>query len=595
MRYLLTLTAISLFSFNAFSQGLPVVRTYSYHTLQFNAGGSQNSSYEPLSQRLFSVNAAENKVEILKISDLEKSYRVGRIDVSSYGAKVNSVSTHDNLVAVTMSNNFPQASGKIVFFDTLGNYLNQLTVGPNPIKVRFSPSLQHFVTVNEGNPSDDYSSDPMGSLSVINFVSGNAQNLTQADVTTIDFSRYDTTAYDPLIRVFGNNGQASFSADMEPQGIGFNSNGSKAFVSLQENNALAIINLFPPSLDTIVALGFKDHNLSGQGLDASDQKASIDIAQQFNLFGMYQPDELACYEVNGSTYILSANEGSARDYSGYSEVERINNVNLSPFTFNNSSQLQNDTVLGRLKVTTTLGNKTNGIQHDSLFSFGTRSFSVWDENGQLVWDSGDEFEQNLALLQAANFNSDYDNNSSFKNRSDDMGPQPKAIAVGEVDGNWYAFIGLNRMGGIMIYNVNNPQAPSFDSYILDRDFSKSANDTASGDLGPKHILFIPATESPNGIALLAVSNEVSGNISLYQIGQGIGLSQFNDEQLLEVYPNPSKGIFHLSKAASLKVYRADGTLVGTFSGQDKIDLSQEASGLYLIKDASGKALRIIKK
>ncbi len=594
MRLLLALASTLLLSLNLIGQSLPIQRAYSYHSLQFDAGGAVSTAYDPLSQRLFSVNAAEQKIDILKISDIAKSYRAGRIDLSNYGGKVNSVASHDNLVAVAMSNNFPQAAGKVVFFDTLGTYINQLTIGANPIKIAFSPSLQHFVTVNQGDPSDDYTSDPLGTISVINFVSGNAQSLSQSDITTIDFSRYDTTAYHPLIRVFGNNGQASFSEDMEPQGICFNNNGSKAFISLQENNALAIINLFPPSLDTIVGLGYKDHNVVDQGLDASDLKSGIDIRPHFNLFGMYQPDEIAWYSVAGSSYIVSANEGSGRNYGAYSEVERVNNVNLSPFTFNNSAQLQNDTVLGRLKVTTTLGKATNGIQHDSLFSFGTRSFSIWNEDGNLIWDSGDDFEQTLALLQASNFNSENNTNSSLKGRSDDSGPEPEAIALGQVDGKWYAFIGLNQMGGIMIYDIDNPQSPSFDSYILDRDFSKAANDTASGDLGPKHLLFIPANESPNGMALIIVSNEVSGNVSIYQVGQGIGLYEKENISPLEVYPNPSPGVFQLSHKATLRVYRADGSFVGEYSNQAQIDLSEEAAGLYLIKDEAGKALRIIK-
>lgn len=577
------------------SQSLPVLRTFSYHTLKFDQGGAEINAYEPLSKRLFSTNRAESKIDILSLRDIDKAALVGRIDLSNYGNEVNSVAVYENTVAVAMNNNFPQAAGKVVFFDTNGTYLNQLTVGAQPDMLTFSPSLQQLLVANEGEPSDDYTSDPIGSISVINFVSGNASNLSQSDISTIDFSRYDSLPYDPLIRVFGNNGNASFSQDMEPEFICFNSNGTKAYVSLQENNALAILSLFPPQLDTVIALGYKSHQVAGQGLDASDVKSSIAIQTHFNLFGLYQPDAIASYETGGQTYILSANEGDSRDYSGYSEEVRINNADLNPITFNNPTQLQNDTVLGRLKVTKTLGNKRNNIQHDSLFAFGGRSFSIWDDNGQLVWDSGDEFEQTLALLQANHFNSDHTNNTSFKSRSDDKGPEPEAIAVGQVDGVWYAFIGLERMGGIMIYNINNPAAPSFDSYILDRDFSKAATDTASGDLGPEGISFIPADKSPNGIALLAVSNEVSGNLTVYQLGQGIGVPELETQKTLSVYPNPSSGIFHFSEAETVKVFRQDGSLVGEFENCLEIDLSQEADGLYLLTDQQGHSLRIIKK
>ncbi len=577
------------------AQGLPVLKTFTYQSLKFDQGGTEINAFEPLSKRLFSTNGAESKIDIISLRDINKAGLVGRIDLSPYGGEVNSVAVYENTLAVAMNNNYPQAAGKIVFFDTLGNYINQLTVGAMPDMVTFSPSLQHILVANEGEPSDDYNADPIGSVSVINFVTGSAQNLNQSDVTNIDFTRYDTIAYDPLIRVFGNNGNASFSEDMEPEYICFNSNGSKAFVSLQENNALAIINIYPPELDTIVALGYKDHNQIGSGIDASDQKSSIDIKTHFNLFGLYQPDAIAWYEVGGNGYILSANEGDSRDYSAYSEEARINNVNLNPFTFNNSAQLQSDTVLGRLKVTTTLGNKSNGIQHDSLFAFGGRSFSIWDESGNLVWDSGDEFEQTLALLEPNNFNSNNDDNNSFKSRSDDKGPEPEAIAVGQVDGVWYAFIGLERMGGIMIYNIDDPNAPSFDSYILDRNFSQPANDTAAGDLGPEDISFIAADDSPNGIALLAVSNEVSGSLTVYQIGQGISLKEEALEEPVSVYPNPSHGVFNFSEARDVILYDAEGRKIGQYENSLQIDLSDQADGLYIIKDKSGHSLRIIKK
>lgn len=577
------------------AQGLNVLETFRYHTLKFDQGGAEINSFEPLSNRLFSTNGAESKIDILQIRDLGKSFLAGRIDISQYGGAVNSVATADNLVAVALANNFPQANGKVVFFDTNGVYINQLSVGANPDMIAFSPSKQQILVANEGEPSDDYNSDPVGSVSVINFVSGLAQNLTQADITSVEFSRYDTTAYDPLIRVFGNNGNASFSEDMEPEYICFDATGSKAFVSLQENNALAIINLFPPQLDTIVGLGYKDHSMAGQGIDASDQSSGINIKSHPNLFGMYQPDAIAWYSPNGTGYVVSANEGDSRDYTAYSEEERVSNVNLNPFTFSSPSQTQNDTALGRLKVTTTLGKASNGIQHDSLFAFGARSFSIWSEGGALIWDSGDEFEQTLALLEPANFNANNNDNNSFKSRSDDKGPEPEALAVGQVDGVWYAFIGLERMGGFMIYNIDNPQAPSFDSYILDRDFSKAASDTASGDLAPEDITFISAADSPNGVALLAVSNEVSGTVTLYQLGSGIGLEEENLEDPISVYPNPTNGKIFFSELSNVQVFKADGTLVGKFESVLEIDLSQESEGLYIVKDLAGHALRIIKK
>lgn len=576
------------------AQNLPIFKVYTYHSQQFDQGGTEVHAYDPLSKRLFSTNAAEDKVDIILMDDLTKPGRIGRIDLSTYGGKVNSLAFQGTTLAVALQSNFPQGDGKILFFDTNGTYINQLIVGAMPDMVTFSPSIQHILVANEGEPSDDYISDPVGSVSIINFSSGNAAGLSQADVQTVSFARYDTMPYDPKINIYGNAGMAGFSQDVEPEYICFNTSGTKAYVSLQENNALAIIDVYTASLDTVIGLGYKDWNMTGNKLDASDQSAGIKLQNYFNLFGMYQPDAIAYYSDANGDYILSANEGDSRDYSAYSEEERINNVNLNPITFNSPSTLQNDTVLGRLKVTTTLGNHANQFIHDSLFTFGTRSFSVWDTDGNLVWDSGDDFEQTLALLHPQNFNSNNDDNSSFKSRSDDKGPEPEAICIGEVLGSNYAFIGLERMGGIMIYNIDDPTNPVFDSYILDRDFSVPASDSAAGDLGPEFISFIKASDSPNGQPLLIVSNEVSGTLSVYQLGSGIGLKEF-EKETLQVYPNPSRGLFQLGRNSSFDLYSSEGKKLKSFKSVSEIDLSTFPSGYYILRSSNGAGLRILKK
>ncbi len=594
MRKILSFSALLLMSFALHSQNLPIFKIYTYHTGKFDQGGTEVHAYDPLSKRLFSTNAAEGKMDIIRLGDLSKPGLIAQIDLSPYGGQVNSIAVQGNNVAVALQAGFPQSDGKVVFFDTNGTYLNQLVVGPMPDMLTFSPSLQHLIVANEGEPSDDYITDPAGSISIINFSGGRSDNLTQADVQTVRFTRYDTMPYDPKINIYGNNGSASFSEDVEPEYIAFNSNGTKAYVSLQENNALAIIDVYTATLDTIVGLGYKNYNLTGNGLDASDQSSGIKIQNHFNLFGMYQPDAICFYSDGSGSYLFSANEGDARDYSAYSEEERINNVNLNPIIFNSPSTLQNDTVLGRLKVTTTLGNYNNQFIHDSLFTFGTRSFSVWDTDGNLIWDSGDEFEQTLALLHPNEFNSNNDDNSSFKSRSDDKGPEPEAICTGSVLGHNYAFIGLERMGGIMIYNIDNPSQPVFDSYILDRDFSVPASDSAAGDLGPEFLSFISPANSPNGQPLLVASNEVSGTLSIYQLGSGFSLNEIQKEAL-QAYPNPSTGPVQFSRSTSFKLYNTQGQFVADYKDVQSVDLSAFADGYYILRSTDGGSLRILKK
>lgn len=594
MAKLQTLFLLSLISLGLQAQNLPLTKVYTYHTGKFNQGGTEVHAYDPLSGRLFSTNAAESKIDIIRLGNLSKPNLVARIDLTPYGGQVNSIAAQGNNVAVAVEANFPQSAGKVLFFDTNGTYLNQLVVGAMPDMLAFSPSLQHLVVANEGEPSDDYISDPAGTVSIIDFSGGRSDNLTQANVQTVSFERYDTLPYDPLINIYGNNGLASFSEDVEPEYLTFNSNGTKAYVSLQENNALAIIDVYTAQLDTVMGLGYKDLNTAGQGIDASDMSSGISIQNHFNLFGLYQPDAICFYSDASGDFILSANEGDSRDYTAYSEEVRINNINLNPIMFNSPSTMQNDTVLGRLKVTTSIGNGINPFLYDSLFSFGARSFSVWGTDGQLVWDSGDEFEQTLKLLQATNFNSNNDDNNSFKDRSDNKGPEPEAICTGTVQGSNYAFIALERMGGIMIYNIDNPSLPVFDSYILDRDFSKAASDSAAGDLGPEFLSFIGPNESPNGSPLLVVSNEVSGTVSIYQLGSGLSLTSEEQSNLM-AYPNPAEEFLNFSDRGNFELYSAGGKLLGTYSDVNQIYLGDFAKGYYVVRTKKGGSVRILKK
>ncbi len=584
------------FLFFAAQAQLPMQKTFTYKTNIFDDGGSEIVAYDRLSERFFSTNGSLTSIDIIEASELTRgkiTYR-GRVDLSTYISDINSVTAFNGLVAVAGGPSSAQARGKVVFLDTNGAFLSQVQVGFLPDMLTFYGNGGKIIVANEGEPSDDYTNDPVGSVSIIT-LPGNIQTISTNDVTEIDFTALDANPYDPAIHIFGNDGLSLPSQDLEPEYIALNSTETKAYVVCQENNAMAIIDLVTNTLDTVVGLGFKNHSIAGNGIDASNQGNNINIRTYENLFGMYQPDAIAALDINGAEYIFSANEGDARDYAGYSEESRIRDLTLNPFRFNTITDYYTDSLAGRLNITTSMGDNDNNGQYDSLFCYGARSFSVWDENAQLVWDSGDEFEQYLAATYQANFNSNNDDNDSRKSRSDDKGPEPEAIAVGIVDGVPYAFIGLERMGGIMVYDISDPTNPSFVQYELNRDFTKPATDPDAGDLGPEGMYFVPATHSPNGIALLAVANEVSGTVSFYQLGSGIGLSERPLEPFVNVYPNPSTGIFNLSQALDYYVYDLNGKQVANGKNVNTIDLSNQPSGLYLIKDNKGNAVRLVKR
>jgi hypothetical protein len=474
-----------------------------YSTGIFDEGAAEIAAYDPGTQRLFVTNANSNNLDILDISDPTTPSLFGNIDLSPFGGGVNSVAFGNNMFAVAVEAEVAQDPGSVLFFDVMGNLMNSVTVGALPDMVTFTPDGKKLLVANEGEPSDDYTNDPEGSVSIIDVLSGN--------VTTAGFNNV------PLfgdVRIFGPG--ASVAQDLEPEYITVSADSKKAWVSLQENNALGILNIESGQFEKVVGLGYKDHSEDDNALDASDRDDAINI-RNWPVLGMYQPDAITSYTVGDRTYVVTANEGDARDYDAFSEEERIEDLTLDPDTFPNAAELQQEENLGRLTVTTTQGDTDGDGDFDELYAFGARSFSIFDEEGNLVFDSGDDFEQITAQLLPDDFNSNNDENDSFDSRSDAKGPEPEGITVGTIFGRTYAFIGLERIGGIMTYDITDPHNPTFVEYVNNRDFSGDAEMGTAGDLGPEGLLFVSADESPNQQPLLVVTNEVSGSTTLYSI------------------------------------------------------------------------------
>jgi hypothetical protein len=346
--------------------------------------------------------------------------------------------------------------------------------------------------------------------------------LTEADVRIADFTGFNGQTFDPYatsIRIFGPH--ATVAQDLEPEYIAVDPNSLTAYVTLQENNALAIVDIGSATVTELVGLGFKDHRGEANALDASNKDKAINIAP-WPVFGMFLPDAIDCFQVNGDTYLITANEGDSRDYDGFSEEERVADLDLDPGVFPEAVALQDPANLGRLKITTTLGDMDSDGQYESLFSYGARSFSIWTTAGELVFDSGSELEWITAAADPRHFNATNDENE-FDDRSDDKGPEPEGVVTGVAYGRMLAFIGLERVGGIVVYDVTDPTSPEFVDYLNNRNFACNlenesvAATPAPRDLGPEGLAFIAAGDSPNGRPLLAVGNEVSGSTTLFEI------------------------------------------------------------------------------
>ena len=470
-------------------------------------GAAEIAAFEPASKRLFSVNNAANSLEILDLSDPATPILVSSIAMASCApGNPTSVAVRDGLVAVAAENFIDAEPGWVAFFTTDGACLTRVVVGAGPDMVTFTPNGRYVLVANEGEAG--VGGDPAGSVAMIR-IAGAGAAPAQSDVTLVGFDAFDKATLDPRIHRVNPSPLIALSVDLEPEYIAVSHDSKTAWVTLQENNALGVLDLEAQRFSALRALGFKDHRLPGQALDGSDVDGGIRLSN-WPVLGMYQPDAIAALEYRGETFLLTANEGDSRP----AEETRVISSLLDPTSFPSAAILQLPANLGRLRITNLRGDTDGDGDFDELYAFGGRSFSVWSASGRLVFDSGDTFERVTALAVPSIFNSNGDSPATFDTRSDDKGPEPEGVVIGKVFGRSYAFIGLERVGGIVIFDVTNPFHPVFVDYINNHAIG---GPLATGDVAPEGLLFVKAEDSPSGNALLVASHEISGTITVFEI------------------------------------------------------------------------------
>jgi DNA-binding beta-propeller fold protein YncE len=529
-----------------------------HRTGYFDSGGSEIAAYDPGTRRVFSVNLEDAQVDVLDISDPTNPVALAPIEVSPWGTQANSVDAHNGVVAIAIEAAPKTSPGNVLFTTASGDFLSIVPVGALPDMLTFTPDGQFVLVANEGEPNSygqgapAPSIDPEGSVSIIDMRNG-ASNLTQSDVTTAGFGAFSKASLDPAIRIYGPN--ASVAQDLEPEYIAVSHDSKTAWVTLQENNAIGILDIKQKKFTKIVALGFKNHALAGKGLDSSDRDDHMNNIVPRPVWGMYQPDGIAAFHLKGKTYLVTANEGDVREWtgvfpSGTGNARNTEAARVSALTVDANSPafpLTGNSALGRLNVTKYNGNTDADAAYEQLFSFGARSFSIWNAHAALVYDSGDALEQitkaayprtGSSAGEVGYFNANSTNNVNDPNddeddwthdsRSDDKGPEPEGVAVAKLFGREFAFITLERIGGVMIFEVTNPMAPRFVDYINPRVFGSPAEiedsdppqvNPAVEDLGPEGLIVIKEEDSPTGRPLLVVANEISGTARIYEISQ----------------------------------------------------------------------------
>ncbi|WP_394221423.1 choice-of-anchor I family protein [Alteromonas gracilis] len=511
---------------------------------------------------IYATNGVDNTIAVIDASSVSTTVMPDPINTISLVAtsiaipadidgvalgSVTSIAISGDLMAVTVPASVKTDNGYVLFYNGLDSsspaFLDSIEVGALPDMVTFTPDGGRVLVANEGEPSDDYTIDPEGSITVINILASGEPEETG---TTIGFSALNGSEATLMAQgmMFPNpagrtiNGTAitsSVAKDLEPEYI--STTNSVAYVSLQENNGLAIVDLEELTVD-VVGLGTK--SWAGLNIDIQENNA-VSFGQYTGLYGVYQPDTIANFTWKDATFIVTANEGDAREYffdaadaaactaaGGVSFDEDdgclayTDETTVAALTAEANSELATLQATGEadgLRVTTAMGDADGNGQFDAAYAYGARSFTIWDQNGLVVYDSGDDFERITASVHGAQFNNGDDENEG-DSRSENKGPEPEALTVGQVGDRTYAFIGTERMGGIFVYDVTNPYDVQFAEYVINRDLTEGLTaQNVIGDLAPESLVFVSAEDSPSGVPLLVVGNEVSGTVTVWQINQ----------------------------------------------------------------------------
>ena len=483
----------------------------------------------------YAVNGMTGELSVFSLEALEADKTIQMLDGNTIDVKslvqVNGFTYGDmtsvaispdgkTLAAAIQADGYAE-NGRVALFtcenDGTLKFVKAIEVGVQPDMVTFTPDGSKLLTANEGEPRNGYGDgavDPAGSVSVIDVKTGS--------VSTVGFTAYDSPAArqalveDGIILMKDTDP----SVDFEPEYIACTDD--TAYVTLQEANAIAVLNLTEGSFTGIYSVGFEDYNKTPVDIDKKDEAYSP--ATYESLRGIRMPDAIALYTVGGVDYLLTANEGDAREWGDYlNEDEKdFGDSDTSP---TGAITADNSGLTG--KVVFFQSKDFDGLDETKDYLFGGRSFTLFrvDRNGLTeVFTSGDDFEAKTAAYLPDYFNCSNDD-LSIDDRSGKKGPEPETVTVGKVNGRTYAFVTLERIGGVMVYDITNPRNVTYVNYINSRDFSQ---DVAADD-SPEGLKFIPASQSPTGDALLLAACEVGGTVAVYELNSNVAA------------PNPGHG------------------------------------------------------
>ncbi|MBL0886128.1 alkaline phosphatase [Myceligenerans sp. I2] len=343
------------------------------------------------------TDAAGRRIGFLDITDPANPRGLGSLSLAELGdaedepTSVAVVGDHV-LVVVNTSDSYTNPSGRLDIVDlATRTKVRSIDLGGQPDSIAVTPDGGHAVVAIENERDEDVPADDAPD--------GDEGNLPQAPagfVQIIDLPGTDPTDWSarpvPLTAPDGSALPALADAgvdtpvDPEPEYVAINPAGTRAAVTLQENNAVVLIDVASGEVTSVFSAGER----ALTGVDTVEDDA-IDLTGELAA-APREPDAIAWVD---DAHVATANEG---DWKG-----------------------------------------------------GTRGWSVFDATtGEVVWDAGNTLEHLAARVGLHN-----------DGRTENKGVEIEGIAVGELGGVRYAFVGSERSNFVAVYDVSDAAAPRF--------------------------------------------------------------------------------------------------------------------------------------
>ncbi len=480
---------------------------YNSGAMNADGGSLEIVTYHPTNGYAYAVSGVKGKLIAVDLTGEFSGDKVTELQGTEYDVKalvkgfaygdMTSVAISPNgkyLAAAIQAESYADA-GIIAMFacseDGKLTFLSTVSAGVQPDMVTFADD-NTILTADEGEPREGVNgSDPKGSVTIAKIAPDGTLSSVQVTFDSFDSKRDELTASGVLVQKRKNP-----SEDFEPEYIAVS--GTKAYVSLQEANAIAVLDIPSAQFDAVYPLGLQDYGTTKVDLQ---KNGTLEMQNYANIYGIKMPDGISVVTIGQKTYLLTANEGDSRaDWAGMdneyeNKTSPTGNIRLDE------------------KVVWFNANLWDGLDDSKAYAFGGRSFSIYDvtDGGMtLVYDSGSDFETITAEVLPKYFNASNDK-ISMDNRSGKKGPEPESVVAGKVGDKVYAFVALERIGGVMIYDITDPAQAKFVNYVNSREFDQPIQ----GDVSPEGLCFIPASDSKNGKAMLLTACEVSGTLAVY--------------------------------------------------------------------------------